>query len=121
MNIPTAKSTNDIFAQLELGSLAIIEVFQCNSKHKMACLNLKLKLHTVQRALLERVHSIFPPLTSLSTSTSHTSKQPTPKEMGQNIIGTKTTMFMYTFLQTFQSMSVINFSLLWIRQHFIGK
>ena len=74
-----------------------------------------------KRVLLERVHSVFPSLTSLPASTSHTSKQTTSKEMGQDIICTKATMFMNTFLQSLQSMSVINFSLLWIRKNFIGK
>ncbi len=37
IHIPAAKSTNDILAQLELGCLSIVEVFQCYSKHTKKC------------------------------------------------------------------------------------
>lgn len=68
------------------------------------------------------MNSILSSLTCLSTrTTTHTTKESTSKEVRQDVISTKSPMFMNTFLQPFQSMSVIHFSFLWIREDFIGK
>ena len=50
IDLPTAKGTDDILAQLKLGSLSIVEVFQCNSKNERTCQNKEAKAGPRQKS-----------------------------------------------------------------------
>ena len=75
-----------------------------------------------KKNLLKWMDSVLSSLTSLSSrSPAHASKKTTTKKVWKNVISTKSSMLMHPFLQSFQSMPVINFPFLGIWQNFISK